>query len=50
MASQGLLSDDEGQIYLSHPHTNNELFFLLTTKCLILYWQKDKKKQRPEYP
>ena len=27
-----------GRIFLSHPHTNNVLFFLLTTKYLILYW------------
>ena len=26
--------DHESQIFLSHPHTNNGLFFLLTTKCL----------------
>ena len=35
MASRGLPSDDsdrEGQIFLSHPHTNNGLFFLLNTK------------------
>ena len=23
--------DNEGQIFLSHPHTNNGFFFLLTT-------------------
>ena len=28
----------KGQIFLSHPHTNNGFFFLLTTKYLILYW------------
>ena len=27
--------DPEGQIFLSHPHTNNGFFFLLTTKYLI---------------
>ena len=27
--------DQTGQIFLSHPHTNNKLFFLLTTKYLI---------------
>ena len=25
----------EGQIFLSHPHTNDESFFVLTTKDLI---------------
>ena len=30
--------DREGQISLSPPHTNNEFFFLLTTKYLILYY------------
>ena len=30
--------DREGWIFLSHPLTNNELFFLLTTKYRILYW------------
>ena len=29
--------DREGRIYLSHPHTNNEVIFLFTTKHLILY-------------
>ena len=28
--------DHEGQISLSHPHTNTGLFFLLTTKYLII--------------
>ena len=32
--------DHEGWIFLSHPHTNNGFFFLLTTKYLILYWKK----------
>ena len=27
--------DCEGQILLSHPHTNNEFFFLLTSYYLI---------------
>ena len=38
LASGGLPSDDsdhEVQIFLSYPHTNNELFFLLTTFCLF---------------
>ena len=29
--------DPEGQIFLSHPHTINVLFFLLTIKYGILY-------------
>ena len=28
--------DPEGQIFLSYPHTNNRLFFLLTTVFFIL--------------
>ena len=32
----------EGQIFLSHPHTNNGFFFLFTTKYLILYWKHEK--------
>ena len=35
--------DHEGQIFLSHPHKNNGLFFLLTTRYIILYWKKDEK-------
>ena len=31
--------DPERWIFLSHPHMNNELFFLLTSKYLILYWK-----------
>ena len=31
--------DREERIFLSHPHKNNGLFFLLTTKYLILYWK-----------
>ena len=31
--------DCKGLIFLSHPHTNNGFFFLLTTKYLILYWK-----------
>ena len=33
--------DREGQIFQSHPHTNNGFFFLLTdtTKYLNLYWK-----------
>ena len=29
--------DQEGLIFLSHPHTNNGAFFLLSTKYHILY-------------
>ena len=42
-------SDPEGQIILSHPHMNNEFFFLLTTKYWILYW-KNIEKKLPESP
>ena len=31
--------DREGQIFLSHPHTKNGFFFLLTTKYHILDWK-----------
>ena len=30
------IGDCEGQTFLSHPHTNNGFFFLLTNKYLIL--------------
>ena len=33
----------EGQIFLSHPKTNNGFFFMLTIKYLILYWKKHEK-------
>ena len=36
-------SDLEQRIFLSHPHTNKEFFFLLSTKYLILYWKNVKK-------
>ena len=39
-------SDSEGLIFLSHPHTNNGFFFLLTTKYLILYSKNMKKTSR----
>ena len=39
-------SDCDGQNFLSHPHTNNGFFFLLTTKYLILYWKKHEKRLR----
>ena len=32
--------DHEGQIFLSHPHTTNESFFLLTTKNRIYYIER----------
>ena len=32
--------DPEGRIFLSHPHTNNGFFSLLTTIYLILNWKK----------
>ena len=37
--------DHAGRIFLSHPHTNNGLFLLLTTKYLILYWKKHEKDE-----
>ena len=42
------IGDREGQIFLSHPHTNNGFFFLLATKYLILYWKG--LKRLPENP
>ena len=42
--------DPEGWIFLSHPHTNNGFFLLLTTKYLILYFEKHEKLlENPEY-
>ena len=38
--------DHEGQTFLSHPHTNNEFFFLLTIKKPIFIF----KKRIPEVP
>ena len=35
--------DHKGRIFLSHPHTNNGLFFLLTTQNPILYWKNMEK-------
>ena len=35
--------DHQGRIFLSHPHTNNRFFFLLTTKYLILYFFQHEK-------
>ena len=44
------IGDREGQIFISHPHTNNGFFFLLTTLYLI-YIEKTWKKlpENPEY-
>ena len=33
LSSQGLGSDCEGWIFLSHPHINNGVFFLFTIDC-----------------
>ena len=42
--------DHEGWVFLSHPHTNNELFFFFATKYLILYWKNMKRlPQNSEY-
>ena len=41
--------DREGQIFLSHPHTNNGSFFLLT-KNTSFYTGKIWKKRLPENP
>ena len=41
--------DREGLIFLSHPHTNNGFFFLLTAKYLILYWKNMKKASRKSW-
>ena len=38
--------DREERIFLSHPHTNNGFFILLTTKYLILYWKNMKKASK----
>ena len=37
--------DRQGWIFLSHPHTNNGFFFMLTTMHRILY-----EKRLPKYP
>ena len=44
------IGDHERRIFLSHPHTHVEYFFLFTTKYLILY-NKDMKKlpENPEF-
>ena len=45
------IGDREGQIFLSHPHTHDGYFFLLTTKYLILYKKKGVKRlsENPEF-
>ena len=51
-ASRGLPSDDngnpEGLTFLSHPHTTNGFFFLLTIKCRISMF-KHGSHNVPEY-
>ena len=50
LASRGMRmttnSDRDGRIFLSHPHTNNGLFFLFTTKYLILHWKNVKRASK----
>ena len=43
--------DPEAQIFLSYPHTNNGLFFLLLTTVFIyfIYFFKKKLPEVPEY-
>ena len=51
--------DPEGRIFLTYPHTNNGIFFLLTTVCiyllinqfiyLFIYLLKKKLIEVPEY-
>ena len=36
LATRGLLSDSEGQIFLSYPHTNNG-FFILAHHCFFFF-------------
>ena len=44
------IGDRGGQIFLSHPHTHDGYFFLLTTKYLILYWKDVKRfQENPEF-
>ena len=40
--------DPEGRIFLSYAHTNNRLFFLLTTVYLINYLFLNKLPEVPE--
>ena len=39
--------DPEGQIFLPYPHTNNGIFFLLTTVFFFLF--KNKLPKVPQY-
>ena len=41
--------DLEGRIFLSHPYTNDGLFFLLTTNYLIYIGKHEKGLKNPEY-
>ena len=55
LASIGLplvmtIDDCEGRIFRSHPHTNNGLFFLLTTKYLIIYLKKKQQQGKDIHP
>ena len=45
MASRGLMTvgDQEGWIFLSHPHPNNGFFFLLTPKLPHFILEKHEK-------
>ena len=53
LASRALPSDDKPWSretdFLSHLHTNNGLFFLLTTKYRFLDWKKVKKASRKSW-
>ena len=50
-ASQAMtIHDFEGWVFLSHPHTNNRFFFLLTTMYCILYWKSINVQSLPESP
>ena len=40
--------DREGQVFLSHPHTNDGFFFSLSTNYLILYWKSVRLPEHPE--
>ena len=36
--------DPEGLIFLSHPHTNNDFFFLLNTEFIVFYFSVSSQK------
>ena len=38
--------DHEGLIFLYHPHMNNGVFYLLTSKYPIFYWKDMKRVSR----